>query len=81
MKKIKNSSLKCECGGELQLVEEVSGSFVYNIEEDNSFSWDNREFHGDSNTFVECKKCSKTYCFDFDYDPDTNKEYIVIGKQ
>lgn len=54
-----SSKFKCECGGNLQVVQEVSGSFTYAVGEDGKFNWDDKEFYGDMDEYIACVKCEK----------------------
>lgn len=53
------NKFKCECGGSLQVVQEVSGSFVYDVDNKGRFDWDDREFYGDMDEYISCSKCEK----------------------
>lgn len=48
---------KCKCGGKLQVVQEVYGSFIYDVDENGEFDWDDKDFHGDIKEFVMCSEC------------------------
>lgn len=63
--------MKCpKCGGNLQYVEEVSGSFVYPIDDNGVVDFDNKEFYGNSWTSVECAICESK--FDYDWNEDSS---------
>lgn len=56
--------MKClKCGGKLNYVEEVSGSFVYELDEHGEEV--SHEFYGDSWNFLECSSCEDRPDFTF----------------
>ena len=69
--------MKCpKCGGELQFVEEVSGVFVYSID-NKAINYNDKEYIGDSWTHVECSKCRKSFDWNGDDDNVEIKEEII----
>lgn len=72
-----NKGFKCECGGELQLVKVIDGFFTYGIDEEGRFSWENKEFHGDTWLNLQCTVCNKEYECELD---DEVEEKVNIIK-
>lgn len=52
-----SDKFKCECGGTLRVIQEVSGSFVHEIDSDGKFDWNDKEFYGDMDEFIACSEC------------------------
>lgn len=71
-------NFRCECGGELQLVEEVSGSFTYKVDREGIVDWLDKEFYGDSFTNLECLDCQRVYDYDIDYSSDAKERVFMV---
>lgn len=67
--------MKCsKCGGNLNYVEEVSGSFVSEVDEFGEIM--DSEYYGDSWNFLECEKCNHRPAYNFN-----NEGKIVLMEE
>lgn len=69
--------MRCtECDGELQIVEEVMGSFAYPVKDDGMINFDDKEYYGESWTNLKCSLCEKEYDYEEEFQDDGNS-YIT----
>lgn len=70
--------MKCpNCNGKLKFINEVSGSYAYDIDENHVVD-DLYDFYGDSREYLECRDCETEFDFLIDDSEELNTTIVKI---